>query len=155
MTPTPPGGEMQWPRTAWDHAVHPEPVCICMALVEGNQDPQELLLEPGGITWHPPPTPVMGMWPPLWQGDAHQLLDHLGMSAMQEQPVHLCAQSARKSAPDSVLHQDARQFFFLEKKWDRDKSSGGGEKMEKQHTFIRERAFWFDMVSSFKNKTLG
>lgn len=51
------------------------------------------------------------------------------MSAMEEQPVHLCAQGARESAPDSMLHEDARQFFFLEKKkWDRDKSSGGGEK---------------------------
>ena len=38
------------------------------------------------------------------------------MSAMEEQPVHLCAQGARESAPDSMLHEDARQFFFLEKK---------------------------------------
>ena len=59
------------------------------------------------------------------------------MSAMQEQPVHLCAQSARKSAPDSVLHQDAQQFFFLEKKNGTEiKVVEEEKKMEKTTTYI-------------------
>lgn len=49
------------------------------------------------------------------RGDVHQLLDHLGAGAMEGQPIHLHAHHPRDSALDFVPHQDAQDFFFLEK----------------------------------------
>lgn len=57
-------------------------------------------------------------------GDIHQLLDHLGVGAVEGQPVHLHAHDPRYSTPDLVPHQDAQHLLFLEKNEGRDRSGG-------------------------------
>lgn len=66
-------------------------------------------------------------------GDVQQLLDHLGVDAMEGERVHLHAQGTRASTPDSVLHQDVQHFFFLEKEKKKNEAEleaveGGGER---------------------------
>lgn len=71
-------------------------------------------------------------------GDIHQLLDHLGVGAVEGQPVHLHAHNPRHSTPDLVPHQDAQHLLFLEKNEGRDRSGGGrGRKKKETQTFTR------------------
>lgn len=48
-------------------------------------------------------------------GDIQQLLDHLGVGAVEGQPINLHAYIARDPTPDFVPYQDAQHFLFLEK----------------------------------------
>ena len=65
------------------------------------------------------PRPGVQAWPLCAQshapGDIHQPLDDLGVGGVEGQPVHLHAHVAGDPAPNSVVHQDAQHFFFLEK----------------------------------------
>lgn len=71
-------------------------------------------LDPGVAIWYALHMHVTCM-SHAHQGDIQQLLDDLGVRAVEGQPVHLHAHDARDATPDFVPHQDAQHFFFLEK----------------------------------------